>query len=329
MSTPTPLLPGNNQQQFIRSASLVLARQGQPIAPFVDAPGQGLDLSDMHFTFRVMASDVETPNTAVIRVFNLSQNTEKQALQEYDSVVLQAGYESNLGAIFKGTIKQFHRGRERNTDSYLDILAADGDIPYNFATINQTLTAGATQQQQLEALVEAMGIPVDHNASGYLLGGIQNPRGKTLFGLARTYMRDLARTNGVRWSIQQGVLTLIPLTGYLPGTAVQINSVTGMIGIPEATDDGIKITTLLNPTIRVGGQVQVNEGVINQTIIRDRFFPGYQSQTFVADTSRDGFYRVLVIEHEGDTRGQAWYTHLTCLTLDPTVQPIKSVKAFG
>jgi len=36
---------------------------------------KGLDLSDMHFRFNIEAADVESPNSAVIRIYNLSKET--------------------------------------------------------------------------------------------------------------------------------------------------------------------------------------------------------------------------------------------------------------
>ena len=65
-----------------------------------------------------------------------------------------------------------------------------------------------------------------------MLGGIILPRGKVMFGMMKAELSKLAANNGVRWSIQGGVMTLVPVTGYLPGQAVQINSATGMIGTP-------------------------------------------------------------------------------------------------
>lgn len=307
--------------QFGRAANLFLANASS-----------ALDLSNMHFKFDVFASDVETPNTAVIRVYNLSQQTVNEAISEYSSVVLQAGYGDQPGEIFRGTVKQFRKGKERNVDSYLEILAADGDVGYNFGFVNKTLEAGATGLQVFQALADSLGYPADPAAQSYLggTGGIL-PRGKVLFGLARSYMRDLATTRNLRWSIQKGVLTLIPLDAYLPGDAVVINSATGMVGVPEATDQGITVQMLLNPQIKMGQSIRLNNKDITTTIIKQQFFPGYTDLNLVAtvDSSDDGTYRVIVVEHTGDTRDQEWYTKVTCLlisqsaqgTSNPTVQP--------
>ena len=186
---------------------------------------------------------------------------------------LAAGYSFNVAQIFKGTVKQFRRGKERNTDSFLDIYAADGDLEYNFKTMSVTLE-NANQVTIAKTIASSMGLPLDPNAVGYLTEhNFPLARGKILFGLCRDFMRDLALTNNARWSIQNGVLTLVPITGYLPGEAVEINSLTGMIGSPEATEQGVIITTLLNPLIRVGQAVRLNNNDITTTTIKQQLFP--------------------------------------------------------
>jgi hypothetical protein len=318
MSTTSP---GPANGQFLRKANLVVSKGLQ-----------GMDLSQLRFRFEVRASDAETPNTATIRVYNASDNTAQTILAEYDTVTLQAGYENgNFGIIFQGDIKQFRTGRERNVDSYLDILAADGDEAYNFGVVNQSLAAGFTAPDELSTYAAALGIPVDINAEGFLTAGgiVPSPRGKVMWGMARAHMRTLASKFDCRWSIQNGQVTLIPNTGYLPGKAVQINSASGMLGTPEQTDNGISIRCYLNPLIKIGQAVQINNKDINQTVVKQQFFPSYTSQYYPATVTNDGFYRVLVAEHAGDTRGNDWYTELTCLDIDISSPAATSVLSHG
>jgi hypothetical protein len=306
--------------QFLRYGKLIVSKGAQ-----------GRDLSDLRFRFEVRASDVETPNTLVVRIYNLADETVNSIIQEYDTVTLVAGYvNGNKGNIFQGDIKQFYFGRERNVDKFLEIRAGDGDEAYNFAVINQTFPAGSNDQQQLSALAASMNLPIAQTASGFVTTGGTLPRGKTMFGMARLHMGQLAKRNGCRWSIQNGVVTLVPDSGYLPGQAVAINSATGMIGTPEQTDNGIIVRCALNPAIKIGQAVKINNRDINQTNVKSQFWPSYTSQYYPATVANDGLYRVLVAEHYGDTRGSGndWYTELTCLDIDPS-SPTKAVMTNG
>lgn len=307
--------------QYLRKVGLV-----------VSTGTQGLDLSNMQIKFSVSQADAETPNTARIRVYNLKRTTAQEIQREFQKVTLQAGYEggNQYGVIFEGTIKQVRRGREDALSSFVDIMAADADEAFQFAVVNKTLAAGSTPEQRAQAVAESMqkyGVTMgDKNG---LVGGTL-PRGKVLFGLAREQMGPITRTTNTTWSIQNGKLVVIPMTGYLPDEAVVLNSRSGLIGVPEATLNGVEATCLLNPKIKIGTRVQINQSEINQTVVRGVGYPSYRNPiSFPADTADDGFYRVLVAEHEGDSRGQEWYTHITCLTVNQSSQPSNSVLNYG
>jgi len=300
--------------EWLRRCSLIVS----------DAAGNGLDLSQLHIQFKVGQSDLETPNNAYIRVYNLSEKTSKQIQKEFTQVTLQAGYVNGaFGIIHSGTIKQIRRGKFNNMDTYLDIMAADTDIGLNFGVVNKTLAAGAKPSDQAQVYANAMQAPIGFQQYG--VGDVALIRGKVMYGMARDGMRNLARSTGTTWSVQNGKVVVIPLTGYLPSEAVVLNSRTGLIGLPEQTQEGISATCLLNPKIQIGTQVQIN----NADIQRAQVNIDYTAFNVFPSIADDGFYRVLVCEHEGDTRGQPWYSKLVCLTVNPTVAPNKAVQPYG
>lgn len=322
-------------QQFLRRASLLLLTGplddggNSPDAYLTDAkPQEGLDLSDFHFTFQTVQQDVESPNNCTIRIYNLSQSTVRQIRGEFSRVVLQAGYGDQFGVIFDGTIRQFRIGKVNATDSYLDILAADGDLAYNFGVINRSMGPAATAAERIKKIWEDL---APYGVQGGKMmdstGGIL-PRGKVLFGMARTLMRNEAQMLGATWHISNGKVQVTPLDGYLPGEAVVISAANGMVGIPEATTEGVEFKTLLNPRLMVGGRCQIDNASINKTVQRDPkgapiAFNRYTGLQFFASTTEDGFYRMLVVEHSGDTRGPDWYSKVTALAIDPATQKVK------
>lgn len=298
----------------------------------VTSGSQGLDLSQMKIAFRTTAMDVDAPPTAIIRVYNLSEATAKSVQKEYQNVVLQAGYETgNYGVIFQGTIKQVRRGRDSAIDSFVDIYAADLDQAYNFGMVSKTLAAGSSAKDQVDAIIAgaaAQGMQKGSIPDSLGTGGTL-PRGKVLFGLARERLGDVTATASCTWSIQDGKVNIIPLTGYLPGEAVVLNAATGMVGVPEATNNGIEVASLLNPLFKTGTRVQIDNAAITNTTVNSQGFPNYTALNFPASLSDDGFYRVLVVEHRGDSRGNDWYSTLTCLSIDASASPGSSVQAFG
>jgi hypothetical protein len=307
-------------QQYLRQLSVVIA----------GASGNGLDFSQFRVTFAIRRGDYQTPNSVDLRIFNLSDQTANRIQNEFSQVSLVGGYSGNAGQLFKGTIKQVRKGRVDQRDSYVDVTAADGDEAYNFAPISKTLAAGTTPGGIYQALVDAM--QAKGLTQGYTPNLPQNGlvRGKVMFGKARDELRTFANTSDCAWSCQNGALTLIPLTSYIPGNVITITPSTGMIGVPEQTQQGIHVRTLLNPNIKIGQTIKLDQTDINKL----RFSLDSTSVTNnlllqqAIKTNGDGLYYVMVANHTGDTRGRDWYTDMTCLAVDATVKSAEALNAL-
>ncbi|MBW4091918.1 MAG: hypothetical protein HIU82_12550 [Proteobacteria bacterium] len=313
-TTPTP------NDQWLRKCSLI-----------VGAPdGRTLDLSEFKISFHVSQSDVLTPNTLRCKVYNVATATTTLITKEFTTVLLQAGYVTgNYGFIFRGTIVQTMVGADNAVDHFIEIFAADGDQALNFGITNVTLAPGATIASAQAAVAQAMAAADPTFTGGSptgATGGIL-PRGKVLFGLSRDHLHTLGLTAGGRYSVQSGRLVFIPDTGYLPGDIVKLNAGTGLIGIPRTTEGGVEMTALLNPNIIVGQRVQIENKQLNTVNNRGTPQPSYQNPFggMFASTAADGIYRVMVHEFEGDTRGNPWYSHLVCLSVNPSAAPSAAV----
>lgn len=301
-------------EQYGRQWSLIVANPGN---------GVGKDLSALKIRFAVKQADIQTPNSSYVRVYNLSESTRNSLLRgEFTSMQLQAGYkDSNYGLIFQGGIKFSARGRENPTDTYVDLMCADGDSAYNFAVItdpSSTLAAGSLPGDHVAAALQAMapfGI-----TQGFVsqLGTTALSRGKVLYGMARDVLRIITRTYGASWSILNDQLQLVALNSYAPGLVVVLNSATGLIGMPRQEPDGIHVRCLMNPNIKVGRLIQLN----NKDIIGYLGSPIYTyNPGLLPEIADDGVYKCYVVENTGDTRGQEWYTDIICLSNSGSVFP--------
>lgn len=303
-------------QQYLRKASLIVGGQNE----------KALDLSTLRFRFAIRRGDLQTPNSADIRVYNVSDSTADRIRQilpqpEFTRVVIQGGYDGNFGILFDGEIKQVRLGRESSTDTYIDITAADGDSAYNFSMMALSLAAGSTSKDHVSAVLQGM---AEHAITkGYIpdLPGNPLPRGKVMYGMSRDEMRKIARNTQTAWSIQDGKLQMVPETAYIPGEVPVITSATGMIGLPEQTQNGIRVRNLLNPNLKIGQAVKLD----NKSIQGYRFGLGINQQAGnlmveqSIKTNADGLYYVMIADHVGDTRGNEWYSDLLCLAIDATI----------
>lgn len=290
-------------------------------------PGQTLDLSDFRVKFSIKRTNMQTPNVADIKIYNLSLATALQIQRQFTRVVLQAGYVGQTGVIFAGNIKQIIIGRESGTETFVQLLASDGDLAYNFAIVSTSIPDGTTLQNDINSCIAAMTkLGTSAGGNSTVVNTQKRARGKVLHGNAKNYLRNAAVSLGYNWSIQSEKVVFIPITGYLPGQALVLNETNGMIGSPQQTLQGVNVKCLLNPNIQIGTKVQLNNQQVQQLAINLQT-PG-TPEGIPAPLTTDGIYFVAVAEFTGDTRGVEWYSSLIMYYIDPSL-PIDSAVQVG
>lgn len=193
-------------RQWLRRCSLLVGPK----------EGGALELGELRVAFTVKVSEQETPNSASIKVYNLSEATAGRIRKEFTRVILQAGYQGNCSVIFDGNITKVALGQEggpgagknggegEGLDTCLEISAGDGDRAYNYALVNTSLAAGSTPDDHVRACMKAFSAKGIEPGYIPLLPGQKLPRGKVMYGMARAYMRDTARRTGTAWSFPEG-----------------------------------------------------------------------------------------------------------------------------
>lgn len=288
--------------QYLRRCRLVLGNEH----------GQALDLSDLHITFDIEQAQVGIPSSATIRAYNISEETQAKAQNEFDYVELSVGYGDDISVLFAGQIRQFNAGQHENaTDTFMDFIVQDSDKAYNWAVVNQSLAAGSTKKDHLRVISEAFGKYGVTPGYQSTLSDQPLPRGKVFYGAARDHMRRLSDNAGADWAFANGKLNVIPVREALPGEAVVLTSKTGMIGLPTQTVDGIRVRCLIDPRIRFGGIVKLDNASIQTASINVE----YSAINYTAGFDRDGLYKVYSINSRGDTRGSDWEQNLICIAL--------------
>lgn len=305
-------------KQYLRKVSIIVGDS---------ASGEGFDLSQFRCVFNVSQAVVQTPTTCDLKIYNISQDTAKTLTGK--SLFIAAGYDEQFGQIFQGNIIQRIYGVENSVDSYLNIIAVDGILAYNSATINTVLPSGYVDKDIYNAILDSFG------EFGIVAGEkldfslAPHPRGLTLYGDAKDILRQFADQTGSTWNISGGKLDMVPIA-HVPqdASAVEVNSLTGLIGNPQQTADGINLKVLLNPRIKGGANgtyIHLNNAVVvnlmkgstasaTTDFITIRNPDGTQVTRFPS-IAQDGFYKVFSASHTGDTRGNPWYTNI--IAYDP------------
>jgi hypothetical protein len=359
MSQTTGELPNISVEQQQSDTNVNWLRRVQFVAGPIGG-GKGIDLSELRITFRVTGVLTGTPVSLKARIYNLSNATTKALLamspnppspaqfsaealfMTQAQIILNAGwFNGPFGNIFQGGLVQVRAGRENQTDTYVDIYAQDGDLAHYTAMSNSTLAAGHTPKDQYDAICKDLdpygikGQPLPDNV-------VQNPapRGKAIFGNTRCYMEDLARSHLFTWNIDKGQMVPLAYESFRGGgNAVKLTAISGLIGQPELTDQGLSVRSLLNPIITWGTRIQINNRVLGKenvevpgqaesgstTInVTAPYSTALKTTNWLALTDTDGDYKVLYCDHFGDTRGNEWYTQMICISLDATKFPAQA-----
>ncbi|TXN15881.1 hypothetical protein FV219_01545 [Methylobacterium sp. WL122] len=258
-----------------------------------------------------------TPHHANIIITNPAPSTIVAMRKEKAKVTLRAGYrDGGAGLIFEGELLQLRNGRENVSDTYAHAIATSGENGRNYATVNKALAAGHTYKDRIDTGMAAFG------KLGLKPGFIDNlptrkfPRNYVAHSMAHDLFRETCQAVGASWWIQGDRVNVLRAQNTIPGNTHVINADTGMVGLPEQTIEGIIVRTLLNYDIYPGSAIKLNNASIQQAALSPSTGAGANNEDYIGSgrlaIGGDGTYKVWRVEHEGDTRGQQYFTTLTC-----------------
>lgn len=261
--------------------------------------GSGLDVSNLRCVFHAEKKLDETPNYSQIAITNMAMSTISQ-IRPGDRVTVEAGYENgNFGLIFSGDVVQPYVERTEVVDINLILVCQDADVFLNSAFTAKTLEKGSSNQDVIAACVQGsnvtQGLITDKLAaqSAFI-------RGKVMFGKSADYLRRAAYSADSQFYVEDAEINIISAEDYRPGTAVELNPDTGLIGDPSQTDDGVSVKCLLNPSIKLNTLIHVSAESIKRKMVS-------KEGDATPELPADGVYRVVKITYDGDTHGDDWY----------------------
>lgn len=273
--------------RFDRKVELLIGQRGRT----------GRLITDLRVAFKVEKSLESNPNAAQIDVYNLNAES-RAALEKKETLVrLKVGYGSDVRTLFVGDVAVVTT-RSSGPDVVTTIEAGDGELPFQTSTAHLSFAPGTRVGQILDSLVERFGL-----SRGEVKGLNVNDQyinGATFSGLVKDHLDTLLGKQGLRWSIQDDQLQILPVNTATSGTAVVLTPETGLIGSPhkrvvvntevtiqgKATDSGVQVASLLNPSIRPGGLIKV------------------QAKYF------EGVFTVQKVIHTGDTHAGNWFSEV-------------------
>lgn len=262
----------------------------------------------LHISFSVEKSDSETPNTAKIQIWNLSDANLK-VLDEKDVIVeLKAGYGDNMALAMVGSVTYVTTTRD-GADRMTELEVADGRVELRETNISVSMNDQVDTREVYTYVANQMGLSVLFAKD---LSFVKLPNGFSFVGKGKNALQRIAEANGHDWTIQNGVIQITipgrPVTtqGYLLDIEHGLVSIPKRITISQSSENsdsmtGWEIEYFLNAAIGINDVVQLNSSTAN------------------------GYYRIHKVTFNGDNMEGDWVC--TAQVLEIKALPKLDVKA--
>ncbi len=240
------------------------------------------DLDGLDFSFEIPFEDSDEPPVATVKVTNLSAST-RRSIKKNDPVVLNAGYEGNVGCILVGkAVGLKHKQNNMDWTSTLTVQPCADEILGRL--INKTYTENMKASAMVRDLLNIFGVEV---AKCELSVDVSYPRGRVCRGNLKQVLteivvsecksRFIVRTTGQIYitkaddGINNGLI-LTPATGLLRSDEEQVpipietkanSQKTG----EDRDDDTISRSCLLNYHVAAAEVVKVQSSDLNGKFI--------------------------------------------------------------
>lgn len=235
-----------------------------------------------------------------LSIYGLSDDSIGKINKENVQVSLKAGYENNIDFIFKGVLINFIQ-RRTGPDTISQLICRGGG--QNNKTVNITLGKNTKVTTIIKACADAIGLPLVIKESDFASVPTYT-KGATIYGDPTQYLNDLAKTHDFSYVVINDKIRVTKNTGYIDGTVREVSQFTGMIGIPEISENGCDVSIIMNPRVKIGGRINIKSELktFNFSNVYYRKIP---------PKAGSGVYRVFKVIHNGDSWTNTWNTQIT------------------
>ncbi len=208
-------------------------------------------------------------------------------IRRQNTVQIAAGVDGGLmSVVYEGVIDSAFGDFQGAPDVSLNITAMSA-LAAAVVPVNATSWKGDVSVDSImSTLARTIDFAYENNGVDAVLTNAYFP------GTALAQIQACAKAANIQYSTDNRTLAIWPKTGQRGGDIPLISAETGMVGYPIFSSNGLIINHLFIPTVRQGGQVEV------------------QSELRVAS----GTWRVASVVHtlESEQPNGAWFTQFNC-----------------
>lgn len=246
----------------------------------------GILISDLHIDFKIERSIDFSVNSANLKIYNPSVETQEKFLKKGASVIVSAGYEDEgSGVIYVGQITEsaaYMNGPDRIVELTAgSIQNANRDLEY--VTVSLSYKRNIAVTVPLKDIATALGLVT----YGFQIArNVKLANGFTYAGSAKTAFarcKDILNANGMDLFIDNTTIVVFEKKASDTRFAiVYLTPTTGLIGAAKVTDSSktgnteeefplrVSFKTLLNPQLNPNGVIVLEEGSVTGTFILEK-----------------------------------------------------------
>lgn len=216
-------------------------------------------------------------NFTRLRIYNLKQKTRDRLRRDFfdpdfnRSIEIKAGYGNNIPVVATGQVHRCWSARE-GVNMVTTIESYDAGNAFVRDFVNYNTAAGATQKQQIEAVLGGL--------TDATIGFIGDYPGVSSRGVAHSGNPiDIANElSGGGVFIDNGKVYCLRDHEFVPGSAFEINSASGLLGTPMLEQTNLNFDMLFEPQLHIGQQCRLDS---------------------ITASNYNGLYKVVSIHHKG------------------------------
>ena len=242
--------------------------------------GNSVAINKLHIEADITSSDKEGEvSNSTIRVYNASKDTRAKLERKNAYVILEAGYEGDIGIVFTGTVAKAH-SRKVGNNVITELLCLDSNVQLKTSRVSFSWpkdTSYSVIMQDVASQLQKQGI-----SSGVIitdeakLPTLPNPSktvakgGYTFQGLASQLLDKLCSQFGYTWQINLNELNIYPkfYNGFTTQYDLPLDIIKSIRPETDSSDDTPNIEkpaeflleTFLDHRIRIGQLVRIIDG---------------------------------------------------------------------
>lgn len=243
----------------------------------------------LHVSFSVQRTDLTSPNTAKVSIWNLNDQHIAELNKDDCIVILKAGYGGTMPLIFTGFVTYATTSPD-GADRCTEVELVDNRVELRDTFVSLSYAGLINAKKLIDDIAAQMGVAVVYS---YNAEFVDLPNGFSFVGKASDVLEKSCTSSNLVWSMQNGVLQVKKPGDVMSQSAYLISADTGLVGIPKrvlvagdknssVAKHGWDIEYLMNAAINIDDYVKLETKTVS------------------------GFFRVYSLEIEGDNVNGVW-----------------------